>query len=307
VKKNIGVIFSVILLVIIQTQLCSADTFGVSIGDTFTYDCVASEQTIVWGSNSSYAEGYNLDEHHFIVGTSFSVEIMDTSTRVAYSVSKDGYQEGYLSNAQSLGYAMIFEYNSLILMMKGYLGNNEWDQTVMETVYYMPIDLAFIETDTSTWSDLIDIVDYMNGLYSTLMPTSDITLEVGYVDDGTTFTYEMHVSGVLNNTYTPVTSPAIPWTDYSDDYDFCCRFAYDKATGVMLGTRLFGSMTGLSNVTNYEIAVDFHIEKAGYDLPTELQSTNTEGFSGYSIAIAFGSITTLVMIAVYVRRKKATI
>ncbi|MHA1557265.1 MAG: choice-of-anchor S family protein, partial [Candidatus Heimdallarchaeota archaeon] len=274
------------------------------------YDCVASEQTIVWGSNSSIAEGYNLDEHHFAVGTSFSVEILDISTsistKVTYSVSKDGYQEGYFSNAHNLGLAMLFEYNSLVLMMKSYIGAHEWDQTTMETVYFMPIDLAFIETDASTWSDLIDIVDYMNELYLTLMPTSDITMDARYTDDGTTFTYEMLVSGVLNNTYTPLTSPAIPWTDYSDNYEYYCMFAYDKATGVMLGTHLIGSISGVSNVTDYAVTADFHIEKAGYDLPTELLTTNTEEFFGYSIAIAFGSITTLVMIAVYVRRKKSS-
>ena len=66
-------------------------------------------------------------------------------------------------------------------------------------------------------------------------------------------------------------------------------------------------MTGVHNVTDYEIAIDFQIEKEGYDLPTELPSANTGGFSGYSIAITLGSITTLVMIAVYIRRKKATI
>jgi len=228
------------------------------------------------------------------------------STKVTYSVSKDGYQEGYLSNAHYLGLAMLFEYNSLVLMMKSYIGAHEWDQTTMETVYFMPIDLAFIETDASTWSDLIDIVDYMNELYLTLMPTSDITMDARYTDDGTTFTYEMLVSGVLNNTYTPLTSPAIPWTDYSDNYEYYCMFAYDKATGVMLGTHLIGSISGVSNVTDYAVTADFHIEKAGYDLPTELLTTNTEEFFGYSIAIAFGSITTLVMIAVYVRRKKSS-
>ncbi|MHA1156488.1 MAG: choice-of-anchor S family protein, partial [Candidatus Heimdallarchaeota archaeon] len=282
-------------------QFCAAATFGVSVGDTFTYDCVASEQTIVWGSNSSIAEGYNLDEHHFAVGTSFSVEILDISTSIStivtFSVSNDGYQEGYMSNARMLLLSTYFEYSSLILMMKAYMGSHEWD---------MPIDLAFIETDASTWSDLIDIVDYMNELYLTLMPTSDITMDARYTDDGTTFTYEMLVSGVLNNTYTPLTSPAIPWTDYSDNYEYYCMFAYDKATGVMLGTHLLGSISGVSNVTDYAVTADFHIEKAGYDLPTELLSTNTEEFFGYSIAIAFGSITTLVMIAVYVRRKKSS-
>ena len=52
---------------LIQTQLCSADTFGVSVGETFTYECITSERTLVWGSNSSLSEGYSLDDHHFAI------------------------------------------------------------------------------------------------------------------------------------------------------------------------------------------------------------------------------------------------
>ncbi len=297
---------------LIQTQLCSADTFGVSVGETFTYECITSERTLVWGSNSSLSEGYSLDDHHFAEGTAVSVEVTHIDDNVYYVVSKDGFEAFHSSDALSLSLAILFEEGSIIYSFYSIINHIEqlgWNQTLLDQGPYLLCRELFVEIDSTSWSDLIDVVTSKIEHYSTAIVTYDDSflgeIEVLYVNSDSTFAYEFHYSGVLNVTYTP-TSPISPWTKYSDDVEYYQSFVYDKTTGALLGMHSYGSMTGTSNGTNFEYAVDSHIEKEGYDLPVSILS-NTKGFSGYSIAIAFGSMTTLVMIAVYVRRKKATI
>lgn len=308
-KKKIGVIVPLVLIVIlIQTQLGSAATYGISVGETFTYDCVASERTIVWGTNSSFADGYNLAEQHFNAGTSFLVEITEIDNYIYYSLSKDGAVDLDRSRGQALALDLAFGHGSNILIMRGVIRNHistyGWIQADMEFVPTIPIDLLFVELDYSVWSAIINQLATLTDLLSTSTELTELTLDAGYIDNEEIFACEIHLSGIVNATYTPLTSPSIPWTDYSDDLDFYHRFAYDKTTGALLGMHSYGSMTSVSNGTIYELELDRHIEKEGYDLPANLAGFTTGGFSGYSIAITLSSITTVFIIAIVIRRKK---
>jgi len=303
-KKNIWVsLFLITFLVSIQTQHSIAATFGVVISDTFTYDCVTSERSVVWGTNSSSSEGYSLEDHNFAVGTSVSVEVVNLiSDSVAYTVSKDGYEEGYFSDATTMMSTLMFEYSLYLQVMKSHIRNNGWNQALWDKPPRHHLDEAFIEIDSSTWSEFADFLDSLTEFHSTITPTNGLTMDTVYINDDTTFACELHLFGILNATYTPFTSPAIPWLDYSDDFDYKCKLAYDKSTGALLGMHLYGSMTGISNGTNYEFTIDSHFEQEVYNLPSTI-NTSTGGFSGYNIAIAVCSITTLFMIAVYIKRK----
>ncbi len=308
-KKKIGVIIPLVLIMILmQTQLSSAATYGISVGETFTYDCVASERSIVWGTDSSFADGYNLTDHHFNVGSSFLVEITEIDNYIYYSLTKDGIVDNDRSRGQALALDLMFGHGSNILIMRNVILNHistyGWIQADMEFVPTIPIDLLFVEIDQSVWSAIIDYVATLSSFYSTSTELTELTLDVGYVDNEEIFAYEIHLSGIINETNTPLTSPSIPWLDYSDDLDFYHRFAYDKTTGALLGMHSYGSMTGIYNVTNYELELDRHIEKEGYDLPANLAGFTTGGFSGYSIAITLSSITTVFIIAIVIRRKK---
>ncbi|MBK5113342.1 MAG: hypothetical protein KGD59_02380 [Candidatus Heimdallarchaeota archaeon] len=303
-KKNILLsIIPILFLILIQTQYGTAATFGVAISDTFTYDCITSERSVVWGTDSSSSEGYSLEGHDFAVGTSVLVEVINiVSDSVAYTVSKDGFEEGYLSDATSMMSALIFDYGLNLQVIKSLIRGYGWNQTFWDEPPLLNFDNVFIEIDTSTWSEFADFLDSLTGFYSTITPTTGLTMDTVYINDDSTFACELHLHGILNATYTPITSPAIPWVDYSDDFDQYCRLAYDKSTGALLGMHVYGSMTGTSNGTNYDITFDSHVEKEGYDLPDNI-NTSTGGFPGYSIAITVGGITTLLLIAVYIKRK----
>ncbi|MHA1308866.1 MAG: choice-of-anchor S family protein [Candidatus Heimdallarchaeota archaeon] len=305
-KKQVCVSLALVLLaLLIPTQFCTAGTFGVIIGDEFTYDCVASERSVVWGTNSSSSEGYALEGHNFAVGTSVSVEVVNLiSDSVAYTVSKDGYMEGYLSELIYFTSALMFTYHNWFHMYKNEIAINGWNQLLWDQAPLLHLDDAFIEIDSTTWTSIIDVLEYIVESYATVI-TSGLTLDAPYSNGDSIFAFELHLYGILNSTYTP-TSPATPWSDYSDDFDYRCKIAYDKSTGALLGIRMYGSTTGIHNVTNYEFSLDSHFEQEGYDLPATID-TNTNGFSGFNITIALGSITTLVLIAVFTRRKKASI
>ena len=287
---------------LIPIKSSTAVTFGVTIGDTFTYECIAASRSIVWGTESSDSEGFELDDHEFAVGTSVDVEVANIiSDSVFYTVSKDGYVAYYGSDAVSLLSTIRFNYGIFITMLHSYVISMEWNQTLMDEPPGMPIDLLFIEIDSSTWTNLINIVDSMIELFSTFESTSNLVMDASYNDNGSVFSCNFHLSGTLDETYTP-TSPYSQWTDYSDDVSHIFRFAYEKNTGVLLGMHLSGSMTGTANGTNYEVSIDSQVEREDFDFTESL--TPTGNISGYSNLIAVTSIVTMFVITTIIRRKK---
>lgn len=306
-KNKIGQILSLILLgILIQAQFCSAGTFGVFVGETFTYDCIASNQFVKWTSHLPCdAEGYTIDGQHFDQGTSFSVHIYDIySDSLCYVVSKNSSEEKYISNGNSLLLASTFDYGYKILMLRNDLIVNGYDYERMVVDPILPIDLVFVETDSSIWNDLIDLAEEKMDYYSTVMAGSNLTMRTDYTNNETTFAFEIHLHGKLSGTDTPLTSPVIVSAEvYNEEINYYFRFAYNKITGALLGMRLYGSMFGRFNDTSsYRIRMDSYIEQEGYNLPAYV--INTELFSGYSIAITLGSITTLLVISISIKRKK---
>ena len=51
--KKIKYILPLALIVVLITPMFTHGNFGVEVGDTYTYDCVASERDITLGSNSA--------------------------------------------------------------------------------------------------------------------------------------------------------------------------------------------------------------------------------------------------------------
>jgi len=271
-------LFLLCLLIPIQAGI---GAFGVNINDTFTYECIAAERIFTLGAESGTGEGFQIDGQHFAPGTTVTVIVSNLiSDSVAYEVSSGGYTYFDFSELISLLSSLRFHYLFYPLIAASMITDvNNWNQTFVEEDPGLMLIEPFIEIEGTTWFDLEEFADGMETLLATATDLSSLVISSEIAQDDTTFLCEFHISGVLNETYTPLTSPYLPWIKDLNSIEHYYRFAYDKPTGVMLGTKMYGTTTGEVNGSVMELSYDFHVEQTGYDLPTELTTAKLNGFN----------------------------
>ncbi|MFX1538484.1 MAG: choice-of-anchor S family protein, partial [Promethearchaeota archaeon] len=194
-KKIIGIVLPLFLFSL--PILPVLGTYGVSIGETFVYDCIAAERTIALGPYSGEAEGYQIDGQHFDPGTSVTVEITNfISDSVVYSVSSGGYVYNALSDLPAFIDGLRFKYIIYPFHFTVGLANiNDWNQTKAEEDPALLLDEPFIDIEAATWSDLKDCADYLVSEYSTLSAAEELILSADYFEDETTFICEFYLHG----------------------------------------------------------------------------------------------------------------
>jgi hypothetical protein len=300
-KKWLKIILPLFLLCLLIPIKAGIGAFGVNINDTYTYECIAAERSFALGAESGIGEGFKIDGQHFDPGTTITVIVQNLiSDSVVYNVSSGGYTYFAISDLMGFLISLRFYYLFYPFTATSIVTDvNNWNQTFVEEDPGLMLIEPFIEIGDATWTDFEEFADGMTTLVATANDLTGIIISSEFVQDDTTFLCEFHISGEFNETYTPVTSPSLPWIKDLNSLEHYYRFAYDKPTGVMLGTKMYGSASGEVNGSVMELSYDFHVEQTGYDLPDEL---TTAKFNGFSIMITIVTLSIPVILMKFKRK-----
>lgn len=295
-----------LIAIIISPMIVQADNFGVEIGDTFTFDCVAAEVSGSIGTNSATASGFTIDDHEIPVGTSVTVEVLDFETSLGnttiYEVSSGSYAENGSSGNfefQFGGLLMIF---FPLLIVGSYINETDWNQTEAETpgeLFMVP----FVEPTADTWQVFKDLSTEIQTATSALFSDSDtnLTINADYTESAGEFLFESYIGGTVNTNFTD--GSEILFVDYELEHHY--QFAYDTINGVMKGMRQEGSIDGTSNSTDLSIAYNQHTELEGYNLPNyQFGGGFTLPFPAFGFYAALAAISSIFIIGVIIRRRK---
>ena len=109
----------------------------------------------------------------------------------------------------------------------------------------------------------------------------------------------IEIIGQLDEQYTSFTTNSLINVTIEHHY----QFAFTKATGVMLGMRMEGSISGLANGTVVEIYYNYKTEQIGYDLLSYQLGGPTWPFPGFEYVLALSVVGTLAIPFIIRRRK----
>jgi len=286
----------------LSTQLVTAN-FGVDIGDTFTYDCIAAERTMTIGSNTGTATGYTVDDHEFAEGTSVVVEVLEFDDSLFNTTIYEKQAGSYVENGSSSTFG--FQLGGLLmtvfplLFALGFVDENLWNQTEAEAPPGMILE-PFVEPEAATWTLFADFAAEVQTGTSLLSDPamSGLSIQAEYTDSVSEFFFESYLTGTYNDSITNGTH--IFLLNYDVDHNF--QFAFNKANGVMKGMHIEGSLEGTSNSTVVEISYNMHTELAGYDLPNfQFGGGFIPGFEWFLVIPALGL---LVALPIIIRRRK---
>lgn len=286
----------------LSTQLVTAN-FGVDIGDTFTFDCVAAERTMTIGSNTGTGTGYTVDDHAFAAGTSVVVEVLEFDDSLFNTTIFEKQAGSYVENGSSSTFG--FQLGGLLMTVfplifaLGFVDENDWNQTEAEEAPGMILE-PFVEPEAATWTLFSEFAAEIQTGTSLLSDPgmSGLSIQAEYTDSVSEFFFESYLTGTFNDSITNGTHTFI--LNYNVDHNF--QFAFNKANGVMKGMHIEGTLEGTSNSTAVEISYNMHTELAGYNLPNfQFGGGFIPGFEWFLVIPALGL---LVAIPVIIRRRK---
>jgi hypothetical protein len=287
-----------IMGLLLSTQFANG-TFGVTVGQIFTYDVIKNNFSVTIGANSGTSTGYEIDGQEFPEGTQVDVEVTAVNPLdVEYELQSGSYYETDYSGSIGLGLTVVL--SILVPFIALTAIDQTWNQTAVEEVS-SPLLIPFVENETSTWDAYIDMATDLQ----TAPPISTDTLgtigiNATYSDTVSTFVFELYVGGTLNFNETLVSN----YYETLGTVEHHFQFAYDKLTGVMLGIRMEGTVDGTSNGTDVSWSYYQHTEKVGYNLPGYEFGGGGGFLPGFEWFIAIPAIAFIGAIAVIVRRRK---
>ena len=286
----------------LSSQLVTAN-FGVDIGDTFTYDCVAAERTMSIGTHTGTGTGYTVDDHAFAAGTSVVVEVLEFDDSFFNTTIFEIQAGSYVENGSSSTFG--FQLGGLLmtvfplLFASLFVDEVEWNQTEAEEAPGMILE-PFVEPEAATWTLFTDFAAEVQTGTSLLSDPSmtGLSIQAEYTDSVSEFFFESYLTGTYNDTLTNGTHTYL--INYDVDHHF--QFAFNKANGVMKGMRVEGTVDGTSNSTAIGMSYEMHTELAGYNLPNyQFAGGFIPGFEWFLVIPALGL---LVALPIIIRRRK---
>ncbi|HUT79615.1 MAG TPA: choice-of-anchor S family protein [Candidatus Bathyarchaeia archaeon] len=301
-KKAIKLILPLFLIGLIFTTQTIQGEYLVTVDSTFTYDVVASDYNVTFGVNSAEVSGYEIDGHYFDDGTQVILNVTEIdSLGITFNMSAGGYTEEFYDTT----IATILEYSLLMLypiIAIEQIAFEEWNQNDVEDNHLGVLMLPFISVNESTWNDLIQIADniHTNGDFSYATLVSGITMDATYTNATDYFLFDFLLTANINETVDFMSKEAFLNTTINHKF----QFAYSKDSGVMLGMRIKGSISGFSNGTIFDIDYNYHTEREGYDLPAFALGGPTWPFPGFEYLLAIGALTSIVVLIPIIRKRK---
>ncbi|NHJ46780.1 MAG: hypothetical protein FK733_03230 [Asgard group archaeon] len=298
-KKALKIIIPLAIMgLLISTQFGSA-TFGVEVGNIFTYDVIKNNFSVTVGANSGTSTGYEVDDQPFAEGTQVDVEVTAVNPLdVEYELQAGSYYETEYSGSIGLGLNVII---SLLVPFLAIMAVDQpWNQTAIEEKG-SPLLIPFVENETTTWQTYIDMATDLQ----TSPPISTASLGViginaTYSDTVSTFVFELYMSGSIQINDTLISN----YYEVTSTLEHHYQFAYNKADGVMLGMRMEGSVSGTANGTAVSWEYSQHTEKVGYNLPGYTFGGGGGFIPGFEWFIAIPALAFIGIIAVVIRKRK---
>lgn len=301
-KKAVRIALPLLLIGMIIVTQNTNSTYLVTVGNTYVYDVVASSMSVTYGINSTDIQGYEIEGQYFNPGNSVTLNVTDVQpTDVTFNISAGAYSELGQSDLSDL--SMLFLYMVSPIYYTQALSTMKWNATIIESLIHEEIlMIPFLSVESDTWDDWIDVVNGINNNGTILGTTysNGFAVSAAYYNITTDFVFEFMITGVIEEVYVTGTRSSI--LNMTIDHQY--QFAYTKATGVMLGMRMEGSVSGTANGTIFNYNYDYHTEKQGYDLPSYQLGGPTWPFPGFEYLIALSVLGTLTTIMVLVRRRK---
>lgn len=299
-KKLTTILVPLAIIALMFSAQFSFATYGVNVGDTFTYDVIKSEIDVTVGTDSAHAEGYSIDGHHFAQGTSVNLEVTAVSSSVEYEVSSGSYMEPDDCSTFGFLFGAIFMIVYPMLITVAFADFDNWNQTAAEEdpgILMSP----FVDNDTSTWQGFKDLADdVQTGTPLSTEGIGDFYFNATYVDDVNNFLFESYMGGTFDMNNTVVTDTYFINAEIEHHF----QFAFQKATGVMLGMRMEGSVVGTTNGTAIDVQYSQHTEKAGYNLPGYTFGGGFVFIPGFEWFVGITAIASLCVLPILIRRKK---
>ncbi|MHA1220976.1 MAG: choice-of-anchor S family protein, partial [Candidatus Heimdallarchaeota archaeon] len=238
------------VLLLIAPTMGRAD-YNVTVGNTFTYDVVASNWDLSSGTNTSTGTGFEFNELLYPVATQFDVEVIaETTADVDYEMSI-GTETDTGNNWGLDALGVLFSLIAPAFLTMGM--EHSWNATEIalgpgiQTLFFVdPVEFSELFFELSNES-----------FVASLSETNFIFTNVGgnFDNSSSVAVFEWHFDTTMTDVSVDITGTYV-W-----------QFAYDKVTGVMQG--YYTEMDYSGTVNSYTIAyyLEQRVELEGYDLP----------------------------------------
>ncbi|NHJ32833.1 MAG: hypothetical protein FK732_08215 [Asgard group archaeon] len=301
-KKAVKIALPLLLIAFIFSTQAIEGPYLVTLSEVYEYDVIESDLNVTFGTNTADLDGFEIDGQFFNPGTAVLLNISNVlADEITYYIQSGSYAEIRSTTPLDLLYMLLYMIYPIGIIHD--VSVDTWNATELEENYHLGIMMIppFIQVETDTWEGWIETVEEINANKTIFAYTftDALTVEAHYLNLTTDFVFELYMSGQLDEQYTSfLTTSTI---NVTIEHQF--QFAYTKATGVMLGMRMEGTISGLANGTIVEMDYNYKTEQIGYDLPSYALGGPTWPFPGFEYLIAFSALTVIV-IPILIRKRK---
>jgi hypothetical protein len=310
-RKRIACLL-IVIISLVSPLITIKGEIIVDVNDAFDYDVIKSNREISVGTNSASAEGFEIDNHHFNQGTSVNLNITgNLFGLVFYNISSNGYSEIGIASTLVFTWLILDQIFQPMVLINEYSNASEWDQGVAEEDPGILI-YPFLDNDTSTWNLLIDYAEEANNgtLLDSYNGAEELETYGSYTNTTELLIMEIFYEGTYYHNLTDGDKILLAESNVRHNL----KMAYNKTTGVMLGIRVKGTLSGASNESTIFIQYEQHTELQDYNLPefefgiTTPSSTpsNETGLSplhlgliiglGVGIPLTIGVVVTVILV-----------
>jgi len=300
-KKSLKILWPFLTLSLLLSAQTVMGDYTVKVGDIFYYDIISAEQNITIGVNSVSNTTFRLGGHYFPEGTTVKLNITEVDPLgVDYNISADGYSQVKVILDADKSKLQTFVLRPFTLLEEVCL--TTWDDSTFAKKHLGALLLPFLKPENATWDAWKDYADtiHQEGTFLTETFAEGLFVDATYTNTTNDFLFEFILRGQYSTTLSTAGSHAIVDVELTHQF----QFAYEKATGVMLGIRMEGTISGTTNGTLLSIAYSYHSEQQGYDLPNYRLDNATWPIAGFTFGLTLTAISIFVATLVFLQQSK---
>ena len=277
-KNTLKIVLPLLVVsVLLGATMAQAD-YGVTVGNTFTYDVEAASWDVAIGTSSSSGTGFNFLDVKRAVGTQVDVEVTAASpSAVSYDMTIGTDTDSGSSSPFDALAVILLSFFPLLMTTADTM---TWNQTEMDLGLEL-MTLFFAEPDT--FSEIFYQMTQDDFVTTVVTDTEYNFDNVGGTFDNDTniAVFEWHCD--------------LTFTNASDNFsgDFVWQYAYDQTDGHMKGNYMNMDYTGTLDGTAITYKLEQRVEETGYNLPAVASGLlpGFEWFMAIPIIALLGGIT----------------
>ncbi|MHA1198507.1 MAG: choice-of-anchor S family protein [Candidatus Heimdallarchaeaceae archaeon] len=286
-KKEIKIILPLVMVAFLFGSTMTQAAYGVSIGNTFTYDVEAASWDVTIDTSSSSGTGFNFLDVTRAVGSQFEIEVTavdPTSVDWDMTIGTDS-DSGASSPFDALGVIFLTFFPLLIIDA----GSMSWNQAEMDLGLEI---MSFFFAEPDTFAEIFTaLVEENIATYYVTDPEFNFDNVGGTFDNDTDIAvFEWH----FDLTY---------YVNGSENFagDFVWQYAYDQTDGHMKGNYMNMDYSGTIGGIDIIYKLEQRVEEEGYNLP----NVNAGILPGFEWFIAIPIVALLGGITIINRKRKA--